>query len=931
MNKILLLLTFIACSFFVQAQSVSFYFPNPGSMPQNNGLWQDTGITINVSVNAPAQVTMATASAAGRQISLTTNGSGTYNGRLSLQGIAGDTLTLVIAAKDANNNTGDTSIRFIYRPLNDPSITLTTDSLADSSVARPLYPVHARCTAAGGSCTITAYDAGVNYTVVLGSGVDSLPVIDLTSYNGRKVKIKLVAVDSLGRTTQKTVTAFAESSPYLAKYLQVSGFILDYNYHKTLYIDRVTGYPMLLDAVTGQRDTLLATALNTGMQQKGFVTQQGAIWMQNGSINEWKNGQTVFTTAAYAFDVSAGYLAWTGNNQLGLRNLAAGDTAITDISPDTIGYFYRHLDVADNGTVALDVETFRNFYNIFKYQNGQFYRLTNGDLFLDPLTDGKNVIYNENHDLYLHNGQSNALLGAVGSNEAPAGSGWDYQVNSLYSAFIRQGQVNLRDTAGVIRQVGQFTYDPANVNGRPRLDLLNKQGNMMVTVVDSGRFYLDKSGMRHLVTRMPDVTDAYGEKLSRSFYDDGQWYVLIGNTIFKVAADSFPAGHVSSFEKQVKPDSSLAFAPEDFTARYTGPGAPVYIQFPGMPLHGRLMFGNQQVNIYYTIPKDSISKLAYIPDSAYTGADTLRWVAYNGVALSADTAGVFIQVTDSIITVTVPQPAISGLAAAYCGTARAQRVKIINMPAPASGISTDVLLDSSIHLPVTDSSFTIVPDTLSAGEHTITIVFAHDTTRKQLTRTFDITAPATPDVNVTVNVNPIVSDTIPVVITAVNAAGGGKLPLYTFAWDAAFNNQVQLESSNDKATIQPAEFKLGDNQVYVRMRSSDNCVTTATATDSIRINKTNITAVVDINAPGHMIHIYPNPFRGQLTLKGFQPAGVYVITLYDVQGRLLLQQRIVNNTQVQLQVPESGGNIYLLNIYDEQHRKMLGTEKLLGY
>lgn len=931
MKKILLLLTFAACHFFAQGQSVSFYLPNPNSMPRNNELWQDTGITVNVSVNAPAPVTMATAAAAGRQINLTATGSGVYNGRLSLQGIAGDTLTLVIAAKDANNNTGDTSIRFIYRPLNDPSMTLTIDSLADSSVARPMYPLHARCTTAGGHCTITAYDADViNFPPVLATGIDSLPQIDLTWYNGRKKRLKLVATDSVGRTTEKTVTVFVESSPLLTKHLQVSGYILDYNYHKALYIDRTTRHPMLLDVVTGQRDTLSNAVLSTTLIQKGFVTQQGAIWMENGAVREWRNGQIVFTTGG-AFDVSANYLAWIGNGQLGLRNLATGDTTYADISPDTIGYFSQRMDVADNGTVAFDVQTFRDFYNIFKYQNGQFYRLTDGYAFDDPLTDGKSVIYKEANGLYLHNGQSTITLGSVGNNEAPAGAGWDYQMNSNYSAFIREGQVNLRDTTGTIRQVGQFSYDPANLNGRPRLDLLNKQGNMMITVVDSGRFYLNSAGLRHQVTTIPDVTGAYGERVSRSFYDNGQWYVQIGNTMFKVSVDSFPAGHVNSFEKQVKPGSSLAFKPEDFISHYSGPGSLVYIKFPVIPQHGKLMFGNQPINIYYTIPKDSISKLVYTPDSAYTGTDTLRWLAYNGVALSADTANVFLHVTDSSITVPVPQPAISGLASTYCGAAGARQVKIINMPAPASGISTSVLLDSVIQLPVTDSIFTIVPDSLSAGSHTITVVFAYDTIQQQLTRSFDITAPVTPDVNVTVNVNPIVSDTVPVIITAINAGSGGKQPLYTFAWDAGFNDQIQLESSNDKATVSPAEFKLGDNRVYVRMRSSDNCTTTSTAIDSIKINKTNITAIVDVNAPGHTIHIYPNPFRGQLTLRGFQPLGAYIISLYDAQGRLLYQRRIVNNTQVQLQVPVTSGNIYLLNVYDEQHKKVLGTEKLLGY
>ncbi|HEY8917137.1 MAG TPA: T9SS type A sorting domain-containing protein [Chitinophaga sp.] len=942
MKKILLLFAFLSCHFFVHAQSLSLYLPDPNSMPRNNSVWQDTGINVSVVINAPAAVVSATAAAGGRQINLTGNSSSVYRGRLSLAGLPGDTLRLVIAAKDANNNAADTTIKFIYRPLNDPSITLTIDSLADSSVARPIYRLHARATTAAGSATITAYDASSSGNQVLATGKDSLPQIDLTYYNGRMLRVKLVATDSLGRTAQRTVTVFVESSPYITPHLQVSGLILDYRYSKALYIDKATGHPMLADAITGQRTTLSTAVLNTTLIQKGFVTAQGAIWMQDGgaSIHEWRNGQIVFTTGiagSTAFDVSNNYLAWSGNNQVGLKNLVTGDTTYRDISPDSLGYFFDNVSVGDNGVVALDIETFRTLYDVFKLQNGQFTRLSTGSVNSDPVTDGKNVIYKaEPNVLYLHNGQNNILLGATGSgnDQNSAGSGPDYQMNSNYAAFIRDGQVNLRDTTGAIRQLSTFNYTPSVPNSKPRLDLLNTEGNLMISLADSGRFYMNKAGLRKLVTALPTIADVYngGPALSRSFYDNGEWYVVIGNTLFKVAVDSFPANHISSFEKQTKPDSTLTFKTEDFTSNFSGPGALVNIKFPGLPKHGVLKLNNQVVNIYYTISAGDISKLTYTPDSAYKGADTLRWVASNGLEYTTDTASVFINVTDSVITVPVPQPVISGLASTYCGAAGAQTVKILNLPAATSGIAVSVLLDSTVNLPVAaDSTFTILPDSLVAGTHTITVTFEHDTTQKQLTREFTIIAPATPDVNVTVNVNPITSDTIPVVITAANAAGGGKLPLYTFAWDRNFTDQIQMESTNDKATVQPSEFKLGDNWVYVRMRSSDNCTTTPTATDSIKINKTNITAIVDVNAPGRMIHIYPNPFRGQLTLKGFQPTGTYVISLYNAQGRLLKQQRIVNNTQVQLQVPVTSGNIYLLNIYDEKNKKMLGTEKLLGY
>jgi|GEM_PF-661922 len=935
MKKILLLFAFLSCHFFAHAQSLSLYLPDPNSMPRNNSVWQDTGISVSVVINAPAAVVSATAAAGGRQINLTGNSSSVYRGRLSLAGLPGDTLRLVIAAKDANNNAADTTIKFIYRPLNDPSITLTIDSLADSSVARPIYQLGARCTTAGGSCTITAYDASFGGgNQVLGTGRDSLPRLDLTYYNGRRMSVKLVATDSLGRTAQRTVTVFVEGSPYITTHLQVNGQILDYRYHKALYIDKATGHPVLADAVTGQRTTLSTTVLDTRLTQKGFVTAQGAVWMEGTSLKEWNNGQIIFTADvpySTAFDVSNNYIAWSSHNQVGLKNLATGDTTYTDISADTLGFFLGNISVGDNGVVALDIETFRTLYDVFKLQNGQFSQLSTGSINYDPVTDGKNVIY-QGDGLYLHNGQNNIFLGAPGTGSIR--SGWDYQINSNYAAFIRDGQVNLRDTTGTIRQLSTFNYIPGNANSRPQLDRLNTEGNLMVSLSDSGRFYLNRAGMRKLVTRTPFILDPGNNAalLSRSFYDNGEWYVVIGNTLFKVAVDSLPVNHISSFEKRIKPDSTLAFKTEDFASNFSGPGGLVDIKFPGLPKHGVLKLNNQTVNIYYTISAGDISKLTYTPDSAYKGLDTLRWVAGNGLEYTADTAGVFINVTDSVITVPVPQPVISGLASTYCGAAGAQTVKILNLPAATSGIAVSVLLDSTFNLPVAaDSTFTILPDSLAAGTHTITVTFEHDTTQKQLTREFTITAAVTPDVNVTVNVNPITSDTIPVVITAANAGGGGKLPLYTFAWDRNFTDQIQMESTNDNATVQPSEFKLGDNWVYVRMRSSDNCTTTPTATDSIKINKTNITAIVDVNAQGRMIHIYPNPFRGQLTLRGFQPTGTYVISLYNAQGRLLKQQRIVNNTQVQLQVPVTSGNIYLLNIYDEKNKKMLGTEKLLGY
>ena len=326
----------------------------------------------------------------------------------------------------------------------------------------------------------------------------------------------------------------------------------------------------------------------------------------------------------------------------------------------------------------------------------------------------------------------------------------------------------------------------------------------------------------------------------------------------------------------------------------------------------------------------SLQYLTYTPDSSYTGTDTIRWVPYNGIEYTTDTAAIFIHVTDSLVT--VPQPVVTGLSSNYCAAADSQHVKIANLPAIGSGIAVEVLLDSTRVLAVAaDSTFAINPGVLSTGRHNISVIFSYDTIQKRLPLSFMVMPAVTPSLDVMVNVNPITTDSVPVIITATNVTGGGKQPLYTFAWDRNFINQLQLESNNNSVTVDPAEFKLGANVVYARVRTSDQCYTSQTGIDSITINKTNITAVVDVNNPGQPVIIYPNPFREQISVNGLQATRAYILSLYDIQGKLLLHQRVVNKTKTEIRPPAASGSIYILRIYDEKPQKLIGSLKLVGY
>ncbi|SEM57768.1 Por secretion system C-terminal sorting domain-containing protein [Chitinophaga rupis] len=78
------------------------------------------------------------------------------------------------------------------------------------------------------------------------------------------------------------------------------------------------------------------------------------------------------------------------------------------------------------------------------------------------------------------------------------------------------------------------------------------------------------------------------------------------------------------------------------------------------------------------------------------------------------------------------------------------------------------------------------------------------------------------------------------------------------------------------------------------------------------------------------LSISPNPFSQQFTLTGLSPEGAFILSLLDQQGRVVYTQRVVNQGRVAVTVstPLSKG-LYLLNIYDENSRRLTSTIKLL--
>jgi uncharacterized repeat protein (TIGR01451 family) len=234
-----------------------------------------------------------------------------------------------------------------------------------------------------------------------------------------------------------------------------------------------------------------------------------------------------------------------------------------------------------------------------------------------------------------------------------------------------------------------------------------------------------------------------------------------------------------------------------------------------------------------------------------------------------------------------PAPMISGLQPDYCQSLGSQQVNVSNMPGSGSGITVKGILDGQ---PVTISgtgAIAIQPQTLSAGAHTLAVIFGNavgtDTTRAG----FLIDSAVTPTVRLAATPSGVSSASQQVVLTATNVSGGGTQPLYTFARDAGFSTIVQAESAVSTATIAGSMLSPGNNVFYVRMRTSNTCYKIQIGVDSVVVYDT---VVPQPSAPvisGLATDYCQNAGSQQVTVTNMPAAGSGVTVTSKLDGQAL--------------------------------------------
>lgn len=198
---------------------------------------------------------------------------------------------------------------------------------------------------------------------------------------------------------------------------------------------------------------------------------------------------------------------------------------ISGISTTIAGDVNYNYDVASNGDVVYSAIP---SYQIYRYRGGVTTELTNDTTIqnLGPLTDGVNVIYTKNS--FVTNTTITTTLYTSSSGELPLASFTpplpsviDYRVNNGWAAFTRAGvdgvtQVWLRSSAGDVTQLSFFGSSTS-------IDALGPNGD--ASLISRLRRYYCISG-----TTPVDV----GSLLGKSFYQNGQWYTIIGRSLFSI-------------------------------------------------------------------------------------------------------------------------------------------------------------------------------------------------------------------------------------------------------------------------------------------------------------------------------------------------------------------------------------------------------------
>ncbi|HTI93257.1 MAG TPA: T9SS type A sorting domain-containing protein [Puia sp.] len=851
------------------------------------GLVSGTPIFVQAKVQSTYQINTVVANVEGNQTALSYDPvSQSYTGNLSLSGLTTEAKTLTVTATDVNSsNSSSVAITYHVPPV------LNVLQPYNYSTARPYLPVKVTCFDSLGACSIniSISSRGQSYSETFTNAVDT--VLDLSAFPmSSGLYLGIQAKNALNQVTYTTRNVFIETSPYLKEVYADSNQIADFS-DKRVFV--VGDGPF-----SSPRIVRLADSSWTSVPYKGRVdpagvhlTTQGAVFYGRdsahatvgyGSIFDWNSGTLdslgqVINTASYI--ARGGYCAYNPTSSgLYLRDLSTKSDQLIGASAG------NGFDLTENGTLAF-ISSGPGYDTVVRYQNGTRQAVADYDASLSnssPVTDGRRIVYlrhsslNQGYSIWLFDGTGATQLGSsftptLGTNLLPGSS---YQVSRGWVAYANPGSANqiqlwTRDSTGVSQQATFYS-------GSSSLDLLNPKGEMIFSLAGnvSRNFYSSGAIINNVCTVFGTLR-----------YQDSSWYFLQGRTLFRINLNPQP-NKPDSFTLTVRKDSLRYLTLTDFSSHFEGDGILMAIQIMGLPHNGSLKLGAAPVTQNQIIARTDVNKLVYVPNTGFTGTDTIQWNGSNSVNYSSS-AGIVVLQTDSTPALTAPtKPLISGLASSYCILAAAQKIRITNIPDHSAGVTVSASIDGQPVAVASDSTVVIAPGSLGVGRHGLQISFVNSIAGDTSLFVFAVDSAVTPLVRISASASSVTISSQPVVLTASEISGGGMAPLYTFSRDRGFATVIQAEGNRSSMSVDVSTLLSGKNMFYVRMSTSDTCYLSPSGVDSVAVFREDaLPPSPQVN--GLRSEYCSNADAGTIAIVNMPAAADSIVVTVQLDGRVL--------------------------------------------
>jgi hypothetical protein len=114
------------------------------------------------------------------------------------------------------------------------------------------------------------------------------------------------------------------------------------------------------------------------------------------------------------------------------------------------------------------------------------------------------------------------------------------------------------------------------------------------------------------------------------------------------------------------------------------------------------------------------------------------------------------------------------------------------------------------------------------------------------------------------------------------------------------------------------------------MKTSDSCYAWPVGIDSVRVERSAVTGIIDPEFPAQTISVAPNPFAHSLYLDGLQPGKLYRLTIRNSLGQAVFQYDLEDAPAATVNGIQLPKGVYWITLYDRQKNRTIGTMAMVS-